>query len=189
MVFGEQGQCSEKGGFVHAVQRLFQIGHAERVVETVHRFVYEYPDRCGADTVAVQYLVGSCLSVVHGMVCFRQIWRKIRHILRPRPVFRVRLQFSPGRRAQDIVKYGFLQPFVLSCFRPIPLSVGPDGVWRGVRGLSRCSLNGLQFRRMNRVSAFSVRITASMLKKKMRFPVHRYRKIVYLLLVFLMSEK
>ena len=93
----------------------------------------------------------------------------------------------PG--AQDIVKYGFLQPFVLSCFRPIPLSVGPDGVWRGVRGLSRCSLNGLQFRRMNRVSAFSVRITASMLKKKMRFPVHRYRKIVYLLLVFLMSEK
>ena len=106
-----------------------------------------------------------------------------------RPVFRVRLQFSPGRRAQDIVKYGFLQPFVLSCFRPIPLSVGPDGVWRGVRGLSRCSLNGLQFRRMNRVSAFSVRITASMLKKKMRFPVHRYRKIVYLLLVFLMSEK
>ncbi len=83
MVFGEQGQCSEKGGFVHAVQHLFQIGHAERVVETVHRFVYEYPDRCGADTVAVQYLVGSCLSVVHGMVCFRQIWRKIRHILRP----------------------------------------------------------------------------------------------------------
>ena len=130
----------KRGGFVHAVQRLFQIGHAERVVETVHRFVYEYPDRCGADTVAVQYLVGSCLSVVHGMVCFRQIWRKNPSYSSSRPVFRVRLQFSPGRRAQDIVKYGFLQPFVLSCFRPIPLSVGPDGVWRGVRGLSRCSL-------------------------------------------------
>ena len=58
---GEERQRAEDGGFVHALQCVFQFAHTECVVKTESRFVDEQTDGRGADAVARQRLrvVGS----------------------------------------------------------------------------------------------------------------------------------
>ena len=57
----EERQRAEDGGFVHALQCVFQFAHTECVVKTESRFVDEQTDGRGADAVARQRLrvVGS----------------------------------------------------------------------------------------------------------------------------------
>lgn len=72
---GEERQRAEDGGFVHALQCVFQFAHTECVVKTESRFVDEQTDGRGADAVARQRLrvVGRLVSIGQGRSVFETL--------------------------------------------------------------------------------------------------------------------
>lgn len=62
MLFGKQSQCAEDRGFVHRVERNFDIIHAECVMKLLDGFVYQYAYSGRSYIVLTQdfFAVGRC---------------------------------------------------------------------------------------------------------------------------------